>query len=143
MTRALSHRSPPAAAPLFMPVLKAVLLLALVARSLIPLGFMPGQAVKDGLFPLVICSGASVQTVYLPASKIPGTPAGDHHQADSHAACIFALNALFHGAAPAPTLPLLALAAAALPAFGQDAARYGDAPAPYDSQGPPVSLLHD
>lgn len=132
----------PFTVPALLPVMKIVLVLALLVRSLIPLGFMPGASAKGALVPLVICAGTAVQTVYLPASQLPTAP-GDHHPAESHGACIFALNALFHGAAPVASLPVPAPVMAATPALNREPVRAQTPAAAYDPQGPPAFLLHD
>jgi len=119
--------------------LKMLVLLAFVMRSLIPLGFMPGKAsAEGGLFPVVICSGASSSTVYLPADKVPGEhPA---HPNASHAPCVFAFNTLFGGAID--TLTVLPLALSLLRHLPRlyDALIPAASPAGYFPQGPPAFL---
>ena len=119
--------------------LKMLVLLAFVARSLIPLGFMPGKAAaSNGLFPIVICSGTGSSTIYLPADKIPGQhPA---HPAASHAPCVFAANAMFDGPAGiAALVPVILAPLLQLPRL-YDAFVSSNSTAAYFPQGPPASL---
>ncbi len=98
MTRATRH------IPLLRQGLVTLLLVAVLVRALVPIGFMPGSA-GDGL-PLVICSAGEIRTL-TPDGEGPTEPPGDE-------TCWFvALSSLV----------LLGLAAAALLALFQPGAR--------------------
>ena len=58
-------------------------LFVFIARSLVPVGFMPDfTSGKDGAFRIVICTGYGTQTVDLDANghKLPAKPGASHHQ---------------------------------------------------------------
>lgn len=65
----------------------ALVLLVLLFRSLIPMGFMPGKATGDRLVPLVICTGTGMATVYVSPDQVP--PAHPQDKED-RAPCVFA-----------------------------------------------------
>lgn len=113
------------------PGVSYLLLLALLLRSLVPLGTMPDAgALRAGRIPLVLCSGAGVTL----APAAIGAP-GDEEQAPAGGAdCAFSL--LSHQAlavvmpAAALTLPLVFLSVSA---------PCPEAPAlPVGAQGPPL-----
>jgi hypothetical protein len=120
------------------PLLNGLLLLAFVARSLIPAGFMPDMAAgrAKGLFPLTICSAAGSSIVYVSGDRIPEP----RHKPAHAAPCVF--SALFAcGTLPQPAL----VAAGLLPISRQDMGATGEISAtgaevkPWLSRGPPAA----
>lgn len=123
--------------------MKALLLLAFLARGMIPAGFMP-DVKTSGLFPLVVCSGiGSTTTVYVTADKIPDLPDDPqrHDDAPRHAPCVFASGFADGVPPPAPVLALfIPITSRELPTQGVILG--GINFKPYLSQGPPALLLH-
>ncbi|HYD17643.1 MAG TPA: hypothetical protein VEF76_04095, partial [Patescibacteria group bacterium] len=130
---------------IFIQFLRCLLLLAVVARGMVPAGFMPAFAAQPGqLFPLVICSGATGSaTVYVTGDQLPVQDDGGEHP-QPHQAAPCAYDASFTSAVPLtpPQMPA--------PLFAPEARK---PPAPtqmaeqtlsknYDPQGPPVFRLH-
>lgn len=112
----------------------AVLLLALLVRSMMPVGFMPGQS-KDGTVQMVICTGHGPMNMAVDADK---SPLPLHHQSGDHS-CPFA-SVL---AQDAPTLPIVLVPVPRyenVRLYTQSAFMLdGIAFKPWFSQGPPVS----
>lgn len=123
-------------------ILRCLVLLGVMARAMVPAGFMPAFASTGGeLLPLVICSGVTGDTtVYLPADQIPDQPQKQHAPAAHDAPCAFAAHfslgttavpqqlppSFFDKKPPAPT-------AESAPEQKRDSKSFL-------SQGPPVSL---
>lgn len=86
-----------------------LMLFALLTASALPAGFMPNLARAGGgdtgLAPLVLCTAAGFQTVYVPKDQAPvnqDTPADETHQ--THPPCPYAP---VHAAADLPVLPAI------------------------------------
>jgi hypothetical protein len=84
----------------FSSLLMNLALLALVVRSLVPAGFMPGQGAHN-TYPLVICSGYGPVTIHVPGGKIPQSPG---HESHDNMPCSFA-QALAQGVAMDVAVP--------------------------------------
>lgn len=116
-----------------------LLLLALIVRSLIPVGFMPGQT-NIGKVQIVICSGYGEQTIYVDKDQAPsGMPVHEtpHDQKDN-SICPFA-PVVAHAAHDFSPFSV-ALDFDALPDFIQAHALPDTvSPKPWFSQGPPVA----
>lgn len=116
-----------------------LLVVALLVRALIPVGFMPGTSAGT-LFPLVICSGSSgTSTVYVPAAKLPGQPeAPQKHSDGANAPCAFSASLAFGVIShPVPVAAAGMISRAdAFPLTEEGAA--DSVPKPFFSQGPPV-----
>lgn len=129
--------------------LYSLMLLALLVRSVVPVGFMPAQS-HDGKVEIVICTGSGLSTMLMDVDKVPamtsaGHAHGDHHSDDkggdpaSHHSCPYAsvlaqgLPGMVPVALPAvihkDTHPFTL--AASLPS--------GGVLKPWFSQGPPLS----
>jgi hypothetical protein len=120
-------------------LLCVLLLLALIVRSLIPVGFMPGQT-DSGKVQIVICSGYGEQTIYVDKDQAPpGMP--DHetsHDQKNKSVCTFSpvVAHATHDFSPFT----VALDFEALPVFIPVPALPDTiSPKPWFSQGPPVS----
>jgi len=119
----------------FSSVLMTLALLALLVRSLVPLGFMPGQS-AHGTYPLVICSGYGPVTIHVPADKIPQQPG---HESHDNMPCSFA-QAFAHGVTPdLAMLPIIAFIADK-PESWSDNFNSSFISKGYYSQGPPSFL---
>jgi hypothetical protein len=64
-------------------------LLAVLVRALIPLGYMPSMAQKDGTFQMVVCSLDGPKTVTVQTDFDPQSIPEHTEQAQEH--CVFAL----------------------------------------------------
>lgn len=118
------------------PFLLNLALLAFLARSLIPVGFMPGQGQGQGAgktYPLVICSGAGPVTIHVPADKLPQSP-HSHDNMPCPYAQAFAQGTL----ADHPELPQPLLVSEAVPAYPQASLALVTAAKNYFSHGPPA-----
>lgn len=89
-------------------ILRCLVLLGVMARAIVPAGFMPAYASTGGeLFPLVICSGVTGDTtVYLPADQLPDQQQKQHAPAAHDAPCAFAAHFSTGTAAAPPQLPV-------------------------------------
>lgn len=123
-------------------ILRCLVLLGVMARAMVPAGFMPAYASTGGeLLPLVICSGVTGDTtVYLPADQIPDQQQEKHAPAAHEAPCAFAAHFSLGTTAAPPQLPPAifdkktpAPAAESAPEAKRDSKSFL-------SQGPPVSL---
>ncbi len=88
-------------------ILRCLVLLGVMARAMVPAGFMPAFASTGGeLLPLVICSGVTGDTtVYLPADQIPDQPQKQHAPAAHDAPCAFAAHFSLGTTIAPPQLP--------------------------------------
>lgn len=124
-------------------LLRCLVLLGVMARAMVPAGFMPAFAsTGDELFPMVICSGVTGNTtVYLPADQLPDQPEKKQHAPAAHdAPCAFAVHFSLGTTANPPQLPNI-FTDKTLPAPPANVARDGQRdPKSYLSQGPPVTL---
>lgn len=123
--------------------MKALLLLAFLARGVIPAGFMP-DVKTSGLFPLVVCSSIGSTTVYVTADKIPDLPDDDPQRDDDaprHAPCVFA-SGFAEGVPPLAPVLVLVVPTASRELPKQGVIVGGINSKPYLSQGPPAFLLH-
>jgi hypothetical protein len=116
-----------------------LLLLLLLARSLVPVGYMPAFG-ADGKVQIVICTGHGPATVSVDASKTPmGTQhGGSGHSADPHDICPFApvlSHALAH--VDMPALPVFVYREDK-PVLQAVPALVAITPKPWFSQGPPI-----
>jgi len=110
-----------------------------MARSIIPIGFMPEH---DGnrLYPLVICSSMGTSTVYVPADKIPAPAQKNHSSNNAYTPCSFSA-AFAYGALPQIAVFIPALQNAEYASSFKEAAYINAAAKAYFSQGPPQILL--
>lgn len=123
-------------------LLRCLVLLGVMARAMVPAGFMPAFAsTGDQLFPMVICSGVTGNTtVYLPADQLPDQPQGQHAPAVHDAPCAFAAHFSLGTTATPPQLPNI-FTDKTPPAPPANAAQDEQRdPKSYLSQGPPVTL---
>jgi hypothetical protein len=79
-------------------ILQGLVLLAFMAGGVIPAGFMPGQGA--GSHSLVICSGAGLKTIHVPADKQPPSQGHDHQ-------CPYALALAKASVTTGPVLPFV------------------------------------
>ena len=90
-----------------------VVVLALLFRGLVPLGYMPDFSKRgSGLFPITICSGYDRSTIFLDRdfNKVDAAKHGKgHSQHDDKTFCPFSVSSIF-ASADAPVLFWLALA---------------------------------
>ncbi len=124
-------------------ILRCVVLLGVMARAMVPAGFMPAFAsTGDELFPMVICSGVTGNTtVYLPADQLPDQPQKQQHAPAAHdAPCAFVAHFSLGTTATPPQLPNI-FTDKTPPAPPANVARNEQRdPKSYLSQGPPVTL---
>ncbi len=123
-------------------VLRCLVLLGVMARAMVPAGFMPAFAsTGDELFPMVICSGVTGNTtVYLPADQLPDQPKKQHAPAAHGAPCAFAAHFSLGTMDAPPQLqpPVFEKTPHVPPATTAPEAKRDFKS--YLSQGPPVSL---
>lgn len=123
-------------------ILRCLVLLGVMARAMVPAGFMPAFASTGGeLLPLVICSGVTGDTtVYLPADQIPDQPQKQHAPAAHDAPCAFAAHfSLGTNVAP-PQLPPSIFDKTRPAPVRERAPEEKRSSKSFLSQGPPVSL---
>ena len=122
--------------------LRCLVLLGVMARAMVPTGFMPAFAsTGDELFPLVICSGVTGDTtVYLPADQLPDQQQKQHAPTAHDAPCAFAAHFSVGTTATPPQLPNI-FTDKTPPAPPAKVARNEQRDVKsFLSQGPPVSL---
>jgi hypothetical protein len=66
-----------------------LVMLALLVRAFIPLGYMPGMAKTDGTFQMVVCSLDGPKTITVDLAFDPES--SEKHEAASQDHCVFAL----------------------------------------------------
>jgi hypothetical protein len=112
-------------------------LLAFLARSLIPVGFMPGQGHGAGnTYPLVICSGAGPVTIHVPADKLPQSPQSPHSH--DNMPCPYAQAFSQGTTVDHPGLPQPLLASESVPAYPEASLSLKTVVKNYFSHGPPA-----
>ena len=76
-----------------------IIVVALIVRGLIPLGFMPDTSRKSaGFFPLVICTGHGAATLLfkqLEGKTDPGKHQNDDSQHEGKSFCAYSVSSLF------------------------------------------------
>ena len=115
----------------------SLLLLFLLVRSFVPVGFMPAPA-DGGKTQIVICTGQGPATVTVDANKFSHEAPSDNSGNFSHDVCPFA-PVLFQalGLVDAPSLPAF-MVSEGQPDFQPSAALFAAVPKPWFSQGPPI-----
>lgn len=123
-------------------ILRCLVLLGVMARAMVPAGFMPAFAsTGDELFPLVICSGVTGDTtIYLPADQLPDQQQKQHPPAAHDAPCAFAAHFSLGTTAAPPQLPPSVFDKLPSVPSADTAPKAKRDPKSFLSQGPPVSL---
>ncbi len=124
-------------APLFRRVAPALIALALLARMLVPAGFMPSA---NGVPGLVICTGQGAMVLPTAAMPMEHHAPGDGHDHQGDHGCPFAPMAAaadLAAQAPQPVLPFLAADVARLATRLATRPGLGLAAPPPPKTGPP------
>ncbi len=122
----------------------AVLLIVFLGQSLIPSGFMPGQATPSSdhdRFSLVICSGLSTKTIILDQNGLPLKEQNHDRKTADNSVCPYATLAgkTILPLVVAPEFPSLVLLSS--PALSTESTPVQTATFRPEARGPPVPVL--
>ncbi len=121
---------------IFRHFLFTLLLLAIVARSAIPAGYMPGEAKANGGMTVIVCDGNMKDGHHHP----PPAHGKDNSSTPQHVPCVFSAAFNLASDTSVPPLPLPILLAAYVPDALAAPFHHQLLTHQYFAQGPPVLL---